>query len=222
MSLRHPLLERAGIAHAFGTRDAEPPPRVLRPRQVHGTEVAEASDGDVLPADADAVWTAEDGVTVGVVTADCVPVLVGTPGGAHVMAIHAGWRGLAAGVVESALAALRAAGAEPGALVAAIGPCAGLCCYEVDEPVLSALRARFPAELAAALAPTRPGHARVDLAALVAAELGRTLEAERVGRLADVCTLCDAERFHSYRRDGPRAGRLLHWVTCPGSSSLRG
>jgi hypothetical protein len=152
---------------------------------------------------------------VGVVTADCVPVLVADPGTGLVAAVHAGWRGLAAGVIEAALEVLRARGADTARLVAAVGPCVGPCCYEVDEPVLAVLRARFPDDLDRALAPTRPGHARVDLGALALADLLRRLDPARAGSLEGACTACDAVRFHSYRRDGARSGRLLHWVQSP-------
>lgn len=215
MSLQHPLLAAAGVAHGFGTRAAPDPGGVQRPRQVHGIAVAAAGSGGVDPAEADAIWTSEPGLAVGVVTADCVPVLVADPGGRFVAAVHAGWRGLAAGVIEAALEVLRERGAASGRLVAAVGPCVGLCCYEVDGPVLAALRARFPDRLDGALAPTRPGHARVDLGALALSDLSRALGAARVGRIEAACTHCDAVRFHSYRRDGSSSGRMLNWVQIP-------
>jgi len=215
VSLRHGLLEDAGILHGFGTRESSEPEAVLRPRQVHGVTVASVAAGKVQPGEADAIWTAEPGVAVGVITADCVPVLVAERDGSLVAAIHAGWRGLAAGVIAAALAVLRERRAVADRLVAVVGPCIGRCCYEVDQPVLAALRPRFRSALDGALVPTRPGHARVDLAALAIAELSRTLPSASVGRLTEACTQCDPVRFHSYRRDGPRSGRLLHWVTSP-------
>jgi copper oxidase (laccase) domain-containing protein len=98
-----------------------------------------------------------------------------------------------------------------------VGPCIRGCCYEVDGPVLDALGARFGAALDAALAPARPGHALVDLAALA----GEALRAggvapARIGVVASACTRCDAARFHSFRRDGAAAGRLLSWIEAPG------
>lgn len=227
MSLQHALLDAAGVEHGFGTRTSPPPESALRPRQVHGALVAEARTNRacpeaadarsqrVYPEAADAVWTDEPLLTVGIVTADCVPVLVAESSGARVAAIHAGWRGLAAGVVTAAITELLRRGASPGELVAVVGPCVGGCCYEVDEPVLRALGTPFGEELGAACSPTGAGHARVDLGALVVAELSRTLSQERVGRLENACTQCDPVRFHSYRRDGPRSGRLLHWVRSP-------
>jgi YfiH family protein len=210
--LEHPLLADAGVRHGFGLRSSPERPGVRRARQVHGVRVVCADhDGDL--GEADAALATRPGVAVGVVTADCVPVLLAAHGA--VAAVHAGWRGLAGGVIPRALEALRER-APGGALVAVVGPCIGACCYEVDAPVLDALRQRFAGALEGALAPSRPGHAHLDLpalarAALVAAGCAPTA----VGVVADACTRCDLERFHSYRRDGAAAGRLLSWIEAP-------
>ena len=222
MGLEQALLSRAGVRHAFGTRGDRAPPDLALPRQVHGARVvdAEACAGQ-RAAEADAVVAATPGCGVGVVTADCVPVLAGAAGGAAVAAIHAGWRGLAAGVVEAGIAALhRAAPGQP--LVVAIGPHIGACCYEVDAPVLDALRARHAAALEPALAVTRPGHWKLDLGALVVAALEVAgVEPAAIGTLERACTACDPVRFHSYRRDGARSGRLVHWIRCASASPAR-
>jgi YfiH family protein len=215
--LRHALLDRVGVDHGFGTRGSEneAPDVVARAHQVHGTAVARADDrGRVDQADADAVVCCESGVAAAIVTADCLPILACSEDGGAVVAVHAGWRGLAAGVIEAGLAALRvAAPRRPTRVIAVIGPHIGACCYEVDAPVLVPLRARFGSELERAVRPTRPGHAQLDLAALAQVELARVGVAEAdCAVLGDACTCCDASRFHSYRRDGPRSGRLLHYV----------
>src|SRR5262249_8890982 len=104
--LRHPLL--APFAHGFGTRGCEAPEGLVRPKQVHGRAVLRAERGQVgLLGDADAIVCNLPGVPVGVVTADCLPVLIAAPSGA-VAAAHAGWRGLAAGVLAAAVDALAA------------------------------------------------------------------------------------------------------------------
>lgn len=209
--LHDPVLAARGLAHGFGTR-ASPEPALCRPRQVHGA-LAVFSDGAAELGEADAVLTDTPGVRVGVTTADCVPILVAA--GSAVGAIHAGWRGLASGVIENALAAL-AARAHGGRVAAAIGPCIGGCCYEVDAPVLEPLRARYGAALDAASVPTRAGHARLDLGALVETALARAgVAAVALGVAARLCTRCDAARFHSFRRDGAAAGRLVHWIEAP-------
>ncbi len=212
--LTHPLLRELGIAHGFGTREALEPPGVVRPRQVHGAEVAWLRPGAPLSRrDADAVLSLDPAVPVAVVTADCVPILVAEPSGRAVAAVHAGWRGLAQGVIEAAVAALAHAVASPGELRAVIGPCIGACCYEVDAPVLDPLAHRFGAALERATKPARDGHALLDLVALARHALVESgVGAERVGAFHGACTRCDGSRFHSYRRDGPAAGRLLHFI----------
>jgi len=207
--IEHPVLRRAGVSHGFGLRTSPARPEVRRARQVHGDTVAFADDGAEL-GEADACIATRPGIAVGVVTADCVPVLVAAEGRA-VAAVHAGWRGLAVGVIPRALEVL--ATLAPGAsLAAAIGPAIGPCCYEVDAPVIEAMRARFGAAADAALGAARPGHAQLDLVALAREALRQAGVAEsRIGAVG-ACTRCDAERFHSFRRDGERAGRLLSWI----------
>ena len=210
--LRHPLLDARGIAHGFGVRGAVAPAGLLRPRQVHGRAIASAADCRAQPPpEADGVVSTDPGVAVGVVTADCLPILVASDGGRAVAAIHAGWRGLAHGVVGHGIDALRRS-AGAGRLVAAIGPHIGACCYEVDAPVIDALTQTFGA-IDDALRPTRPGHALLDLGALAAEALARSgVARDDIGLVSDACTRCDPLRFHSYRRDGPRAGRLVHYI----------
>jgi hypothetical protein len=141
-----------------------------------------------------------------VVTADCVPILIARVDGSLVCAIHAGWRGTAARVAARSVRALvNATGTPPGDFVAAIGPHIGPCCYEVDEPVLSAIPER------SVFRPARPGHAMLDLFAANRAQLvGEGIPARAIERVGG-CTACDSARYVSYRRDKV-AGRLLHFV----------
>ena len=174
-------------------------------RQVHGSTVvrverAELAGGppEAKPplAEADALVTGDEGVVLVVLVADCVPVLLADPERRVAAAVHAGWRGLAAGVVEAAVAALAAAGGRPGAATALVGPAAGACCYEVGEDVRERVAERYPA----AAATTRAGRPSLDLAAGVVEALGRAgLAAPRV---AGECTIHQPERHFSYRRDG--------------------
>ncbi|MBW2268769.1 MAG: polyphenol oxidase family protein [Deltaproteobacteria bacterium] len=214
--LTDPLLASLVPAHGFGTRDALPPEPLVRPKQVHGDRVVDAlvCRAAAQPPEADAIVSAESEFAIAVVTADCVPILLSAPDGAVVAALHAGWRGLAAGVVAAGVAALLArAGCSGAACLAAIGPHIGPCCYEVDEPVLAALDAGLGAPARAAARATRPGHARLDLGALCRAALrDACLPEAAIGTTAAVCTACDPRRFHSYRRDGPRSGRLVHFI----------
>ena len=223
--LQDAALERRGIAHGFGVRGAPAPPGLLRPRQVHGAVVV-AAEACLPPGpapEADAVVACAPGLSVGVVTADCVPVLLVAAGGAAVAAVHAGWRGLARGVIGAGVAAVaRAAGAEPREVVAAIGPHIGPCCYEVDAPVLDALALALGREATSSWRAVREGHAMLDLGRAVRLALARAGVPEAaIGDDAARCTACDRERFHSYRRDGPRAGRLVHFVEVPARPGLR-
>jgi YfiH family protein len=198
--------------------------RLARGYQVHGTTVqrvtAGAEEGQVSavagtereaeaqPAtEADGQATAASGVGVVVLTADCLPVALGANG--VVAVVHAGWRGLAAGVLEEGVAALRdlggvrtggSAGAQDGEIVAVIGPGAGPCCYEVGEEV----HAAFGGAHRVGGSPTDPPTGGIDLKA-IARERLLAAGASEV-RDVDACTICD-ERFFSYRREGARAGR---------------
>jgi len=220
--LRHPLLDSLGVRHGFGLRDLPPPADVVRPRQVHGIRVAVERDGSAEPDEADAIVSTDASRPVGIVTADCVPVLAASRNGETVAAIHAGWRGLAAGVVERGIDALRRAAGAGSAPVAVLGPYIGLCCYEVDELVLDPLRARFGDALDAATGPAGPqrhGRRMLDLGLLVALDLERAgIPASNQGRILEACTFCNPQQFHSYRRDAERAGRLLHYVQPKGGS----
>lgn len=103
-------------------------------RQVHGTTAIHATRP--LPAErpaADALISTDPDLAVGVLTADCAPILLATPDGRSVAAVHAGWRGALAGVIDAAVAALAALGTAPGELRAAIGPCIGRDSYEVSR-----------------------------------------------------------------------------------------
>lgn len=213
-----PVLMDLGVEHGFGCRGSGAPEATFFPRQVHGATVWCVESGrngsEQRSVEADALVACEPGFPVGIVTADCVPLLASSADGSAVAAIHAGWRGLAAGVVEQGLAMLQKK--APGSPIhLAIGPGARGCCYEVDEPVCRALGARYRAQLAAdVLRPAcRAGHHLLDLAGLVeriVADLG--IPPARVGAAHRVCTICDPLRFESFRRDGAGAGRLRHFI----------
>lgn len=220
--LTHELLTRLGVDHGFGVRGSVEPAGLRRPKQVHGREVVDAarlgdrSDAQPAASEADAIVSNQAGVGVAVVTADCVPILLADRRAGVAAAVHAGWRGLVRGVIGSSVSALTLLTADPRRLTAIIGPYIGPCCYEVDEPVLSAFSARFDTLMESATDPTRAGHARLDLGAFAIAELvSAGLTTAKIGSFVGACTSCDPERFHSYRRDGARAGRLLHFVRTP-------
>jgi YfiH family protein len=158
--------------------------RLAQARQVHGTDVVEANPDAVVEADGQV--TAQPGVAAMALTADCLPIaLVATEG---VGMLHAGWRGLANGVIAKGVAALRGVGAER--IAAAIGPGAGPCCYEVGAEVHAAFGT---------------SGRTVDLKAIAR----ERLEQAGVAVVHDcgLCTVHDAERFFSHRRDRGVTGR---------------
>lgn len=177
-------------------------------RQVHGTEIVRfdrmVADTNVEP-EADAAATSEPGVVLAILTADCLPVVFASDDGSEIAAAHAGWRGLAAGVLERTVEAMRAPASR---ILAWMGPAAGPQAYEVGEEVFDAfVSAERGAECA--FAATRPGHWRVDLYALARRRL-RAAGVEQVHG-GGLCTISDPKRFYSHRRD-QRTGRMATLV----------
>jgi hypothetical protein len=216
------VLINIGVEHGFGQRGSPSPENTLFPVQVHGVEVFDATSRTTRDRpQADVVVSTTPGASVGIVTADCVPILVAAEDASAVGAIHAGWRGLARGVIEAGLRAMMVA-AKGAGLVAAVGPAGRGCCYEVDEVVREALLDRYSQDLEGALVPGRPGHFQLDLARLATRILAKNgLDRRQIGIQHRVCTICRPDRFESYRRDSVQAGRLTHFITKPDRASAR-
>jgi YfiH family protein len=187
-------------------------------RQVHGATVQRVraiagSGGEAVAIDADGHATALAGVGAMVLTADCLPVALGAErsgGGAVVAMAHAGWRGLAAGVLEEAVGALYELDAT-GPIEAVVGPCAGVCCYEVGEEVHAAFADQAGRAGTEGTAEDYRRGKNIDLRAIARDKL-RAAGVPSVSH-AEVCTICD-ERFFSHRRQGKAAGRQagIAWV----------
>jgi hypothetical protein len=152
-----------------------------------------------------------------ILTADCLPVVFATEDGTTIAAAHAGWRGLAAGVLEATIDAMRV---DPTRVVAWLGPAAGLDAYEVGDEVRAAFVDRDPGATAAFIA-TRPGHWHCDLYTLAR----RRLAARHLTRVTGGthCTITDRGRFFSHRRE-QRTGRMvtLAWIESGVPRVLRG
>lgn len=183
-------------------------------RQVHGSDVlrVERSPGEgSSPAIADAAVTASAGCALAIQTADCLPVLFADSRRRVVGAAHAGWRGLAGGVLEATIEALCAMGASPATLQAWIGPGIGSGAFEVGMDVRHAFVDADDAAAAHFSPRPEPGKWLADLPALAM----RRLAAAGVTEVASsgLCTFDDPQRFYSYRRDG-RCGRMasLIWI----------
>jgi YfiH family protein len=167
--------------------------------QRHGATVTRAEPrGIVTPGTVydhcDGLWTDERGRGMLLLTADCMPIAIARADDRRpaLAILHAGWRGLLAGVAASGVRALGGGG-----LAAAIGPCIGPCCYEVGDEVAEPYREAFGDDV------VREG--RLDLG-MAAERALRAAGVERVDRL-DSCTSCHADRFFSHRRDRGRTGR---------------
>jgi YfiH family protein len=171
--------------------------------QVHGAAVVQA-DSITMPPQADGSFTRSRGTVCAVKIADCMPVLFADEAGTVVGAAHAGWRGLAAGVLQATIDAMRT---PPAALYAWLGPAIGPDVYEVGEDVRAAI-----GQPASAFRATRPGHWVLDLYAVARARL----EAAGVRRIygGGYCTYSERERFFSYRRDGNQRRMVAAiWLT---------
>ena len=173
--------------------------------QVHGSRVLEvagiggAGIVERAGAVADAQMTTAAGVALGVLVADCLPVLLTDRDGSIVGAAHAGWRGLAAGVLENAIALMRQR--RPDAdLIAWLGPCIGPAAFEVGEDVVRAFVVQDPQSASSFVPAEAAGKWWADLPGLAARRLRREGVSSITG--ADACTVGDPERFWSYRRDG--------------------
>lgn len=187
---------RARVGARLGCAD---PARLVTARQVHSARVVVVEDAwaaDARP-EADALVARRRNLALGILTADCAPVLFADPDAGVIGAAHAGWRGARLGVLEATVAAMRGLGASPARIVAAVGPCIGQASYEVGpefhrgfvdgEPACADLFAPSP----------RAGYFRFDLAGYV----GRRLDLLELGAHAAVGrdTCAEPERFFSYR-----------------------
>jgi YfiH family protein len=235
------LLDRAGLPHLFttrhfpgvaaagsgalftaeagpllATRGLEAPPAFAK--QVHGAEVLVAERAGHV-GEADVLLTERRGLPLAILSADCLPIVIYDPAGARLAAVHAGWRGTVQSVARAAVDGLVEAGSDADGLVVGIGPSIGPCCYEVDAPVIDRLRAAFPGGWERWVIPAAPGKWMLDL---WAANEDQLTAADVDPSMIDnprLCTACNLDRFHSYRREGStrlgRLGRLVAVAAIP-------
>lgn len=232
---------RSHVRHFFGTRrhamgfglDVGIPRRgiagaassswTLSVKQVHGTD-ALVVDRALAPTDRfvggwDALVTDQPGIMVAVRTADCVPVLMHDPKQHVVAAVHAGWRGAVAGIVPKTLALLESRfGSCREHIRISIGPSAGVCCYEVDEPVLDRLGQGFP-DWNKVVRTRGNGKAHLDLKGLINEQAQAFGAVPKAVTIVNLCTICHEDLFFSYRREGKVNGTM---VSAIGLSIRRG
>jgi YfiH family protein len=204
-----PDLAARALAEGLGAPDAT----VVRLCQVHGAvtltfEELPRKRRNVLLGDGDAAITCERNVLLVVASADCVPIVLADPASGWIAAIHAGWRGTAARVLDTALDALEARGVSPRNLAASFGPSIARDRYEVGPEVVAALVDAHGAAPERAIVPGPGGKSFLDVAAFNEAALRRRgLDPVRIRR-SRTCNATEGD-LPSWRRDGPGAGRIL-------------
>ena len=175
---------------------------VVVPRQVHGTHIQTVSAALTVKPEADGLLTATAGIIVGVVTADCVPLLLAAQDVRVAAVAHAGWRGTLAGIVPAVVRATAVAANRPASeLRAAIGPAIGGCCYEVGHEVRSAFDNRYGSQYTAPAFVARNRRPYLDLRLFVQRQLETAGLAHSAIDVVGPCTACDRV-YASYRRDG--------------------
>lgn len=207
------LSELSWLSHGFGDRDSVYPGQITTARQIHSCIVLEVggAGGDRI-ADGDGLVTGQPGMLVGVRTADCVPILLADRVRRVVSAVHAGWRGTAAGIAgEAVLLMEEKFGTRPGDVVAAIGPSIGGCCYEVGADVARHFGTWLPdlEQTATVGFDGGPERARVDLKTVNRLQL-QQLGIQNVW-VSPNCTYC-CSGFYSFRRDKEQAGRMISYI----------
>ncbi|MGZ5199932.1 MAG: peptidoglycan editing factor PgeF [Telluria sp.] len=219
--IKSPIFSQlAGVVHGFGSRSDDMaalfpgywPERPIQ-HERHGTRIAVVEHAREDCGEADGMFTEQPGLLLSIATADCVPILLARADGRAVAALHAGWRGALAGVVDRFVDLLGERGDDPGNWVAALGPSAGACCYEVGKEVIEQFCERYalPRNVVA------PRGRYLDLASIVRRQL-RSAGFASVGTCAE-CTMCHREHeaapftFHSYRRDRETRTPVVdvHW-----------
>jgi YfiH family protein len=190
------------LIHGFGTRLADIPARfgnLATLKQVHSADCVSAEGRTGMLGHGDALLEDLPGSVVAVKTADCIPILLVDPRRQAVAAVHAGWRGSAAGIAQRAVEAMGVRfGTIPADLEAAIGPGIGECCYEVGPEV----SARFGGQ----------GRGRVDLPGINRRQLIEAGVTPCRVYASNLCTMCRPGEFHSFRRDKEAAGRLYSFI----------
>ena len=197
-----------GLKQAFGL----PRITIITAKQVHGNAILKISSvTDKQAGVGDGLMTDASNLCVGVMAADCVPILFVEPARKIAAAVHAGWRGTAAGIAPRAVARMRETyGVDPAALHVAMGPSIGPCCYEVGPEVEAQITVNWRAELKGAWTPDG-AKGRLDLRALNEAQLlGAGISRSYIQKVGP-CTACTIDTYFSYRKEG-RTGHQLSFI----------
>ncbi len=202
----HVLQNRQRLQESFALPEA---PRWLN--QTHSADIIrlESSPESSSAAHADGSWTDQSNIVAAVLTADCLPVVISDVHGTQVAVVHAGWRGLAGGILENALSVFPS-GAE---VHAWLGPAIGPSAFEVGEDVLESFTARHAKHDSEFVKTAAPGKYLANLYGLARSELQLARDVTVSG--GDYCTYDQANWFHSHRRDGVKSGRMatIAWIS---------
>jgi YfiH family protein len=192
--------------------------------QMHSADIRVVRDKEDARSDeerCDALMTNAPGILLAVKSADCVPIILGDTRTGACAAVHAGWRGTVARIVEHTMERMNAEyGTRAEDLRAAIGPAAGACCYEVGAEVIEAFRSNF-SDADSLFQPTREGHALIDLQRANRNQLVQAgVHADHV-HLAPFCTMCRTDLFFSYRREKSLLGRVGRLMSVIGKAGQK-
>ncbi len=198
------------VSRAFGI-DGE---RLVTVNQVHGDAVHLVTEKNLggVPPDADAIITSLRGVPIGIMTADCLPIIIYDPANHAIGAAHGGWRGTALGVAIRTLESMETSfGTRAKDVSAALGPHIGPCCYHVKDNVIDEFKKNF--DDTSSYIKKAEGGFTLDLGAATVAQLtGAGVAPGNITALCP-CTACNNNDFFSYRKDGGRTGRQLSFIT---------
>ena len=197
------------VKHLVGIHDG----KIVTMKQVHGDQIVEVKDKALKETgEADGMVTVGTGIHLGVLTADCVPILIVAPKHKIVAAVHAGWRGTLMGIAAKMVRRFNDDyGVAPEEIEAALGPSIGACCYEVKDDVTGPLREKW-GRIADESIQIRDGKSFVGLRDLNRGILQRTgVPSDRIYRIGP-CTSCAPEEFFSYRREKKETGRQISFI----------
>ncbi|MFQ5683443.1 MAG: peptidoglycan editing factor PgeF [Candidatus Binatia bacterium] len=197
------------VKKAVGVHDL----RIVTMKQMHGDHIIDMKDRNRKEAgEADGMVAEEREIFLGVLTADCVPILFSVPGRKLVAVVHAGWRGTLAGIAPKMVRHLNERyDAEPDSLETAIGPAIGACCYEITADVSGPLVRKWR-DLAQNCLQGKDGRQFLDLRELNRLQLEEAgIPAKQIFRLGP-CTSCAGDDFYSYRRERRETGRQMSFI----------